>query len=54
MEVVRISAYYKDPHGLSVVNMAAACPTGKFALTSQSVQGTVAVTRCLNRWRSLH
>ncbi|XP_034383779.1 uncharacterized protein LOC117727527 [Cyclopterus lumpus] len=28
MEVFRVSAYYKAPHGLSVVNLAAACPTG--------------------------
>lgn len=28
MEVFRVSVYYKAPHGLSVVNLAAACPTG--------------------------
>uniref|UniRef100_A0AAQ4RA54 Zona pellucida protein AX 1 n=1 Tax=Gasterosteus aculeatus aculeatus TaxID=481459 RepID=A0AAQ4RA54_GASAC len=28
MEVIRVSAYYQTPHGLNVVNMAAACPTG--------------------------
>ncbi|XP_056284023.1 uncharacterized protein LOC130202475 isoform X2 [Pseudoliparis swirei] len=28
MEVFRVSAYYKAPLGLSVVNLAAACPTG--------------------------
>lgn len=54
LEVFRISAYYKAPQGLSVVNMVAACPTGKFELTCQSVQITVNVTRCQNRWRSLH
>lgn len=29
MEVLRVSAYYKAPHGLRVVNMVAACPTGE-------------------------
>lgn len=29
MEVFMVSAYYKAPHGLNVVNMVAACPTGK-------------------------
>ncbi|KAM8832949.1 uncharacterized protein AB9W97_003803 isoform 2-T2 [Spinachia spinachia] len=28
MEVIRVSAYYQTPHGLNVMNMAAACPTG--------------------------
>lgn len=28
MEVIRVSAYYQTLHGLNVVNMAAACPTG--------------------------
>ncbi|KAM6906799.1 uncharacterized protein PEZ65_017950 [Lycodopsis pacificus] len=28
MEVFRVSAYYQAPHGLNVVNLAAACPTG--------------------------
>ncbi|XP_010739022.3 uncharacterized protein LOC104926782 [Larimichthys crocea] len=28
MEVFRVSAYYKAPHGLNTVNWAAACPTG--------------------------
>ncbi|XP_044025912.1 zona pellucida protein AX 1 isoform X2 [Siniperca chuatsi] len=28
MDVFRVSAYYKAPHGLSVVELAAACPTG--------------------------
>ncbi|XP_075940471.1 uncharacterized protein LOC142942148 [Anarhichas minor] len=28
MEVFRASAYYRAPHGLNVVNLAAACPTG--------------------------
>lgn len=32
MEVLMVSAYYKAPHGLSVVNMVAACPTGKFEI----------------------
>lgn len=30
MEVFRVSTYHKAPHGLSVVNLAAACPTGEF------------------------
>lgn len=29
MEVFRVSAYYKAPHGLNTVNWAAACPTGE-------------------------
>ncbi|TNN86473.1 hypothetical protein EYF80_003243 [Liparis tanakae] len=29
MEVFRVSAYYKAPYGLGVVDLAAACPTGK-------------------------
>lgn len=29
MEAFRVSAYYKAPHGLSVVHMVAACPTGE-------------------------
>lgn len=29
MEVFMVTAYYKAPHGMSVVNMVAACPTGK-------------------------
>ncbi|XP_034383777.1 uncharacterized protein LOC117727525 [Cyclopterus lumpus] len=28
MNLFRLSAYYKAPHGLSVVNLVAACPTG--------------------------
>ncbi|KAM8832525.1 uncharacterized protein AB9W97_003641 [Spinachia spinachia] len=28
MEVIRVSAYYQTPHGLNVMNLAAACPTG--------------------------
>ncbi|XP_034388878.1 uncharacterized protein LOC117730924 [Cyclopterus lumpus] len=28
MELFRVSAYYKAPHGLGVENLAAACPTG--------------------------
>lgn len=34
MEVFRVSTYYKAPHGLTIENMAAACPTGE----SQSPQ----------------
>lgn len=29
MEIFRVSTYYKTPHGLNVVNLAAACPTGE-------------------------
>lgn len=29
MEVLKVTAYYKTSHGLSVVNMAAACPIGE-------------------------
>lgn len=29
MEVFSVSAYYKAPHGLSMVNMVAACPMGE-------------------------
>lgn len=29
MEIVRVSVYYKAPHGMSIVNLAAACPTGE-------------------------
>ncbi|KAL6095853.1 uncharacterized protein ACO6RY_09688 [Pungitius sinensis] len=28
MEVIRVSAYYQTPHGLNVMDLAAACPTG--------------------------
>ncbi|XP_056872746.1 zona pellucida protein AX 1 [Takifugu flavidus] len=37
MEVFRVSAYYKDPHGLSVVNMVAACPTGGVLFTDDII-----------------
>ncbi|KAM6992412.1 zona pellucida protein AX 1 [Tautogolabrus adspersus] len=33
MEVFRVSAYYKAPHGLNVMNLAAACPTGGVLFT---------------------
>lgn len=29
MEIFRVSTYYKSPQGMSIVNMAAACPTGE-------------------------
>lgn len=30
MEVFKVSAYYKVPHGLRMINLAAACPTGEW------------------------
>lgn len=45
MEVFRVSAYYKAPHGLSVVNMVAACPTGESGTCfSQNVESAVNLT----------
>ncbi|CAJ1077005.1 zona pellucida protein AX 1 isoform X3 [Xyrichtys novacula] len=37
MEVFRVSVYYKAPHGLNVVNMAAACPTGGVLFTEEVI-----------------
>ncbi|XP_074541831.1 zona pellucida protein AX 1 [Halichoeres trimaculatus] len=37
MEVFRVSAYYKAPHGLNVVNLAAACPTGGVLFTEDTI-----------------
>ncbi|XP_042359781.1 zona pellucida protein AX 1 [Plectropomus leopardus] len=37
MEVFRVSTYYKAPHGLSVVNLAAACPTGGVLFTDDVI-----------------
>ncbi|XP_041814190.1 zona pellucida protein AX 1 [Chelmon rostratus] len=37
MEVFRVSAYYKSPHGLSMVNLAAACPTGGVLFTEDLI-----------------
>ncbi|XP_054474087.1 zona pellucida protein AX 1 [Anoplopoma fimbria] len=37
MEVFKVSAYYKAPHGLSVVNLAAACPTGGVLFTDNVI-----------------
>ncbi|XP_074471789.1 uncharacterized protein LOC141756156 [Sebastes fasciatus] len=37
MEVFRVSAYYKAPHGLTVVNLAAACPTGGVLFTGDVI-----------------
>ncbi|XP_071324031.1 zona pellucida protein AX 1 [Trachinotus anak] len=37
MEVFRASVYYKAPHGLSVVNLAAACPTGGVIFTEDVI-----------------
>ncbi|XP_070781644.1 zona pellucida protein AX 1 [Enoplosus armatus] len=37
MEMFKVSAYYKAPHGLSVVNLAAACPTGGVLFTEDVI-----------------
>ncbi|XP_041661284.1 zona pellucida protein AX 1 [Cheilinus undulatus] len=37
MEVFRVSAYYKAPQGLNVVNLAAACPTGGVLFTEDVI-----------------
>ncbi|XP_020497136.2 uncharacterized protein zpax1 [Labrus bergylta] len=37
MEVFRVSAYYKVPNGLNVVNLAAACPTGGVLFTEDGI-----------------
>ncbi|KAG7222704.1 hypothetical protein INR49_026313, partial [Caranx melampygus] len=37
MEVFRASVYYRAPHGLSVVNLAAACPTGGVLFTDDVI-----------------
>ncbi|XP_029318814.1 uncharacterized protein LOC115028979 [Cottoperca gobio] len=37
MEVFRVSAYYKAAHGLSVVNLAAVCPTGGVLFTDDVI-----------------
>ncbi|XP_059212568.1 zona pellucida sperm-binding protein 2-like [Centropristis striata] len=37
MEVLRVSVYYKAPHGLSLVNLAAACPTGGVLFTDDLI-----------------
>ncbi|XP_029352959.1 zona pellucida protein AX 1 [Echeneis naucrates] len=37
MEVFRASVYYKAQHGLSVVNLAAACPTGGVLFTEELI-----------------
>nr|XP_019963150.1 PREDICTED: uncharacterized protein LOC109642700 isoform X1 [Paralichthys olivaceus] len=37
MEVLKVSTYYKTPHGLSVVNLAAACPTGGVLFTEEAI-----------------
>nr|XP_046229503.1 uncharacterized protein LOC124050741 isoform X2 [Scatophagus argus] len=37
MEVFRVSVYYKAPQGLSVVNLAAACPTGGVLFTEDVI-----------------
>lgn len=29
MEVIKVSVYYKEPQGINIVNLAAACPTGE-------------------------
>ncbi|XP_024912763.1 uncharacterized protein LOC103380918 isoform X1 [Cynoglossus semilaevis] len=37
MEVLKVTAYYKTSHGLSVVNMAAACPIGGVLFTEDVI-----------------
>ncbi|XP_051792634.1 zona pellucida protein AX 1 [Acanthochromis polyacanthus] len=37
MEVFKVSTYYKAPQGLSIVNLAAACPTGGVLFTEESI-----------------
>lgn len=37
MEIFRVTAYYKASNGLSIVNLAAACPTGAFWLVNVTV-----------------
>ncbi|XP_063758791.1 LOW QUALITY PROTEIN: uncharacterized protein LOC134877272 [Eleginops maclovinus] len=37
MDIFRVSAYYKAPHGLNVVNLAAACPTGGVLFTEDMI-----------------
>ncbi|XP_045917189.1 uncharacterized protein LOC123978096 [Micropterus dolomieu] len=37
MEVFKVSAYYKVPHGLRVINLAAACPTGGVLFTEDII-----------------
>ncbi|KAM7367777.1 hypothetical protein PAMP_014054 [Pampus punctatissimus] len=37
MEVFRVTTYYKSPHGLTVVNLAAACPTGGVLFTDDVI-----------------
>ncbi|TNN77987.1 hypothetical protein EYF80_011740 [Liparis tanakae] len=37
MEVFRVSAYYKAPHGLGVLDLAAACPTGGVLFTNNVI-----------------
>lgn len=31
MEIVKVTTYYMAPHGLAVVNLVAACPTGELS-----------------------
>ncbi|KAI3364225.1 hypothetical protein L3Q82_011030, partial [Scortum barcoo] len=45
MEVFRVSTYYNAPHGLSVVNLAAACPTGGVLFTEDVISWHV--PRCI-------
>ncbi|XP_061603056.1 uncharacterized protein LOC133464882 [Cololabis saira] len=37
MEVLRVSVYHKDQHGLNVVDLAAACPTGGVLFTDELI-----------------
>lgn len=38
MEIIRVTAYYKSSNGLSIVNLAAACPTGEFWTVNATVR----------------
>lgn len=51
MEIFRVSTYYKSAQGMSIVNMAAACPTGE----PQNLDFTTnATTRKLQFRHQLH
>jgi len=50
MEVLRVSAYYKAPLGLSVVNLAAACPTGKSSTICGWTKLSLHHHCCVNGW----
>ncbi|XP_053192910.1 zona pellucida protein AX 1 [Scomber japonicus] len=37
MEVFKVTTYYKAPHGMTIVNLAAACPTGGVLFTEDMI-----------------